>query len=142
MIDQFIENVEPDLCIFNIIESLFKYKFIKNLVANELPDSSPRFVLYKYDLNRDPAYQQPTLAFIHFNPWDTEVPIKRMYSESKKEILRQIKGYKEFEINDIREVNLEWFHHKVTNFLSSIVHFHSQQVFFFLKGNWINWKSV
>jgi len=95
LIDQFIENVEPDL------------------LANELPDSSPRFVLYKYDLNRDPAYQQPTLAFIHFNPWDTEVPIKRMYSESKKEILRQIKGYKEFEINDIREVNLEWFHHKV-----------------------------
>ncbi len=106
---------------------LFAFVVLTFSVGNALPDSSPRFLVVRYDsspkktdfprylIALDSARQQPTLALIHFNPLDTEVPIKMMYQATKPLILQELKGVKEFYLTNTSDFTPEYFSHKVKN---------------------------
>lgn len=82
-------------------------------LGEELPDGSPRFVVYRYALKIDASYTQPTLLLIFYNPLSVSVELKRTYQRSKSAVLQAVEGAKEVEINDPEHFTTDWIHDRV-----------------------------
>jgi len=82
-------------------------------IGEFLPDSSPRFVAIKFEVEIDKAHTQLTTALVYFSPPDTTTQMKLMYQSSKPEILKILIGAKEFELHHTADFTDEVFLHKM-----------------------------
>mmetsp|Transcript_37900 Transcript_37900/g.52568 ORF Transcript_37900/g.52568 Transcript_37900/m.52568 type:complete len:159 (+) Transcript_37900:94-570(+) len=72
-------------------------------LAAELPDSSPRFVLYRYYVSTDETVTQEYKLFIYFNPMNTDVRLKRSYQTTKDQIIGQFPKFQFLQLNQIED---------------------------------------
>ena len=91
-----------------VVESSGSAKVPLSEIAEDLPDTSPRFVLLRYSSPHD----ESTVAshyevLLHFNPMDTLPSIKRSYELSKESLeqaLTAVKNLKQVMICDVHDL--------------------------------------
>jgi hypothetical protein len=81
-------------------------------IGENLPETAPRYVAYRFGLELDPALTQPTNALIYFNPLDTRPDLKRTYHVTFENIQTRFgHALRYFQLNDL--VNFTSVHFKV-----------------------------
>ena len=94
------------------VESAEKSKVPLEEIAEDLPDTSPRYVLLRFSTEDDPAHTSHYHVFLHFNPMDTLPSIKRSYELSKDSVqgaltaLGNLKTVMFTDVHDITPVNM------------------------------------
>ena len=90
-----------------VVDSSEESKIPLEDIAQDLPDTSPRFVLLHFTTQDDPSFASNYQVLIYFNPMDTLPSIKRSYELSMQSVeaaLTALKNLKVVTINDILDL--------------------------------------
>jgi len=74
-------------------------------LAEEMPNGSPRFIVYKYSTSIDISNNKKTLLMlIYYNPLNLNIALKNMYQTSKDALLKEFVGLKPLDVSSLDDL--------------------------------------
>jgi len=97
------------------IENRYKDTKIED-IANDLPESAPRFIAYSYKYTHEDGRFSMPLVFVFYCPPDINPSLAMMYSSTKTRLLQATQIQKTFDIQDPEALNEDWLKEKLKFF--------------------------
>lgn len=82
-------------------------------LANEIPASQPRFVVYSYCYKHDDGRVSYPICFIFVSPIGCKPELQMMYAGSKSNLVKVAQFTKVFEVRSTEELDEEWLTSKL-----------------------------
>ncbi|XP_065178808.1 glia maturation factor gamma-like [Sycon ciliatum] len=82
-------------------------------LAEELPTSQPRFVVYSYKYEHKDGRLSYPLCFIFYSPEGCSVDLNMMYAGSKTSLTKEADIGKIFEVRSTEDITEEWLKSKL-----------------------------
>jgi len=85
-------------------------------VANNLPDSAPRYILYSYQYKHSDGRSSNPLVFIFYCPRDINPTLNMLYASTKTLLINTLQVMKTFDIQVSEDLNEQWLNNKLKLF--------------------------
>jgi len=73
-------------------------------VGQDIPDGSPRFIVYKHFIDLDGKTRKTLLMFVYYNPVTTNVQLKKTYTSTKDALLPAFTSLKSLDITSLQDL--------------------------------------
>jgi len=85
-------------------------------IANELPDSAPRYIAYSFKHTHSDGRTSLPLVFIFYCPRDINPTLNMIYASTKTRLINDLQIMKTFDIQDASDMTEEWLKTKLKLF--------------------------
>jgi len=85
-------------------------------IANSLPDSAPRYILYSYQHKHPDGRTSIPLVFIFYCPRDINPTLNMLYASTKTRLINELQVMKTFDIQTTDDLTEEWLKTKLKLF--------------------------
>jgi len=85
-------------------------------IANTLPDSAPRYILYSYQHKHPDGRVSIPLVFIFYCPRDINPTLNMLYASTKTRLINELQVMKTFDIQISEDLTEEWLKNKLKLF--------------------------
>jgi len=79
-------------------------------LAEDLSDSSPRYIFYSYKWIRDDGRVSYPLILIFYSPESVHIELNLLYSSSKPNLVTKLAVQKTFDVYGTDDLSNEWLH--------------------------------
>jgi len=97
------------------VESTLENQTLED-IANSLPDSAPRYILYSYQHKHSDGRMSIPLVFIFYCPRDINPTLNMLYASTKTRLINDLQVMKTFDIQTSEDLTEEWLKTKLKLF--------------------------
>jgi len=85
-------------------------------IANSLPDSAPRYILYSYEHKHPDGRISMPLVFFFYCPRDINPTLNMLYASTKPNLIKELQVTKAFDIQTADDFTEDWLKSKLKLF--------------------------
>eukprot|EP01112_Ceratiomyxa_fruticulosa_P011684 TRINITY_DN3195_c0_g1_i1.p1 TRINITY_DN3195_c0_g1~~TRINITY_DN3195_c0_g1_i1.p1 ORF type:complete len:139 (+),score=18.14 TRINITY_DN3195_c0_g1_i1:178-594(+) len=85
-------------------------------IAQELPDSSPRYIIYSFKYTRPDGRMSYPIVFIFYCPREIQPNIAMLYTSTKQNVIQKLEILKTWDAQEPETLTTDWLKEKMAFF--------------------------